>query len=463
MISVRGRVAPIAAGAVLTVVAVSTVALAAVSYSSRPGDTTRSARSPRTAAGSAASTASRTATSGTQRTEEPSRSSAVSTAVPPTGSVGAGRTVAGAGRAATGNGTGKGFWHTDGARIVDSTGATVRMTGLNWFGLETSNNVFHGLWSRGYTDMIDQMISLGYNTIRVPYSNDVLEPGATANGIDTNANPDLVGLGPLEILDKVIDHAAKKGMRVLLDRHRPDGSAQSALWYTGSVPESKWISDWVTLATRYRGDPTVIGADLHNEPHAVGDGQGACWGCGDSTKDWRLAAQRAGNAVLAANPDWLIVVEGVDCPGGDQQGSDCGWWGGNLSGARKYPVRLKDPTKLVYSAHEYATSVHEQSWFKDPSFPSNMPAVWDRFFGYLVEEGTAPVLVGEFGSTLRDQRDVTWLKALMKYLGPGTGGMNFTYWCWNPDSGDTGGILRDDWRTVDRTKQSILAPYLLGS
>ena len=40
----------------------------------------------------------------------------------------------------------------------------------------------------------------------------------------------------------------------------------------------------------------VIGADLHNEPHSP-----ACWGCGDPNTDWRLAAERAGNAILSVN------------------------------------------------------------------------------------------------------------------------------------------------------------------
>ena len=46
--------------------------------------------------------------------------------------------------------------------------------------------------------------------------------------------------------------------------------------------------------------------DLHNEPHDP-----ACWGCGDTTIDWRLAAERAGNAVLGVNPNLLIFVEGI--------------------------------------------------------------------------------------------------------------------------------------------------------
>src|SRR4051812_3038719 len=373
---------------------------------------------------------------------------------PASGNLGVTRAVA---ATTSANGTGDGFWHAVGSRLVDAHGDPVRSTGVNWFGMETSNHTFHGLWTRSYRSMIDQMAQLGYNTVRVPYSNDILRAGVTANGIDYSQNPDLQGRSPLQILDAVIAYAGSKGLRVILDRHRPDSNSQSALWYTPAVPESTWIADWKTLAARYRGNPTVIGADLHNEPHNDGGSSGSCWGCGDTSRDWRLAAERAGNAVLAVNPDWLIVVEGVDCVNGD-----CGWWGGNLSGAAKYPVRLSDPSKLVYSAHEYATSVVHQKWFDAATFPSNLPALWDGWWGSLIKQKTAPVLIGEFGSTLADPKDATWMKSLLAYLGTGSSGASFTYWSWNPDSGDTGGILNDDWTTVNQAKQSILKPYLFG-
>jgi endoglucanase len=359
--------------------------------------------------------------------------------------------------ATTDNGTGTGYWHAVGSKLVDSQGNPVRSTGVNWFGLETSDEVFHGLWARSYQSMINQMASLGYNTIRIPYSNDIFKAGAKTNSIDFSKNPSLKGLTPLQVLDTVIDYAGGMGMRVILDRHRPDASGQSALWYTSSVPESTWIADWKKLAERYQGNPTVIGADLHNEPHNDNGSTGSCWGCGDSARDWRLAAQRAGDAILGVNPNWLIIVEGVDCVN-----NDCGWWGGNLSAAEKYPVKLTDPAKLVYSAHEYATSVHAQPWFSDASFPANLPKLWDDWWGNLSRDDVAPVLIGEFGSTLADPKDTTWMKALLKYLGSGTKGTSFTYWSWNPDSGDTGGILNDDWTTVSQAKQDLLQPYLLG-
>jgi endoglucanase len=49
------------------------------------------------------------------------------------------------------------------------------------------------------------------------------------------------------------------------------------------------------LARRYKGNPAVVGADLSNEPHGA-----ATWGDDNLATDWRLAAERGGNAILAS-------------------------------------------------------------------------------------------------------------------------------------------------------------------
>jgi endoglucanase len=338
--------------------------------------------------------------------------------------------------------------HTDGADLVDADGRPVHLTGVNWFGLETSTFAPHGLWARNYRDMLDQIAQAGFNTVRLPYSNQLFDPGSTPQGIDPQQNPDLQGLTGLEIMDRVIAAAGDRGLSVILDRHRPTAAAQSELWYTDRVPESRWIDDWVMLATRYRGDPTVIGADLHNEPHGP-----ASWGDGNPRTDWRLAAERAGDAIQAANPDWLIIVEGVE-----HTGDDWYWWGGNLSAAGRAPVELAVPNKLVYSAHDYGPGVYAQRWFSAPEFPNNLPRIWGAHWAYLRQTGVAPVLVGEFGGrSVGSDREGVWQRALLDYLR--TGGLSYTYWAWNPDSGDTGGLLADDWSTLDRSKLAMLAAY----
>jgi aryl-phospho-beta-D-glucosidase BglC (GH1 family) len=356
-----------------------------------------------------------------------------------------------------------GFLHTAGNQIVDADNRPVRIAGVNWFGLETTNYAPHGLWAQSYKAMMDQMKQLGFNTIRLPFSDQLFDPGSTPNGIDFSKNPDLQGLNGLGIMDQIVDYAGQIGLRILLDHHRStagNSAQESGLWYTSAYPESRWIADWTMLANRYKGNATVIGADLANEPHGP-----ATWGSGDPSTDWRLAAEKAGNAILAANPDWLIVVEGIE-----NAKSGSYWWGGNLSNAGNYPVRLNVPGRVVYSAHDYPASVYHQTWFDAPNYPNNLPGVWDKNWGYLFRTGTAPVLLGEFGSNLATPSDTQWADEMVAYLkgtltGDGTFsvpagqyGPSWTWWSWNPDSGDTGGILQNDWSTVNQNKVDLLTP-----
>src|SRR6202043_4167281 len=80
--------------------------------------------------------------------------------------------------------------------------------------------------------------------------------------------------------------------------------------------------------------------------------------------------------------------------------------------------------------------------------------------GYIYKQGIAPVWVGEFGTKLATNSDREWLTEFVHYLGTGSGGINWTFWCWNPDSGDTGGILNNDWKTVNQVKEAYLDPIM---
>ncbi|HSL46497.1 MAG TPA: cellulase family glycosylhydrolase [Anaerolineales bacterium] len=336
------------------------------------------------------------------------------------------------------------YLHTSGNRILDASGREVGLSGINWFGFETENRVVHGLWQRSWQDMLDQIQKLGYNVIRLPFSNAMLAPGTKPTGIDYQKNPDLVNLTSLEVMDRIIAGASARGLRVILDNHRSTsggGPESNGLWYTSTYPESRWIDDWKMLARRYKGNDTVIGMDLRNEPF------GACWGCSDPSKDWRLAAEKAGNAILAIHPDLLIIVEGVANHNGQST-----WWGGNLMGAKDFPIRLDVPNRLVYSPHEYPASIYPQAWFTDASYPDNLLAVWDRYWGYLAAD--YPILIGEFGTRFETERDRQWLEEFKSYIQAKR--LHWTFWSLNPNSGDTGGILRDDWLSVHQEKQNIL-------
>ncbi|WP_235501058.1 cellulase family glycosylhydrolase [Agreia sp. Leaf244] len=337
---------------------------------------------------------------------------------------------------------------TDGSNIIDSTGDVVVIRAVAWFGMETANCAPHGLWSISLDAGMAQIAAMGFNTVRLPFSTECLA-ATTASSINEQLNPDLVGLAPLEIMDRVVASAADHGVAVMLDRHRPDSGAQSALWYTPQYSEQRWIDDWTSLAERYRQVPSVIAVDLHNEPHGS-----ACWGCGDPATDWQAAATRAGNAVLAVNPGLLIVVEGVET---SSDGSST-WWGGGLADVAGAPVILDVGDRVVYSPHDYPASVFRQTWFDAAGYPANLDQVWTTNWGYIAQRGIAPVLVGEFGTKLETESDSDWLAGLVDYID--SNDLSFSYWSFNPNSGDTGGLVHDDWVTPQASKLAALAPLL---
>jgi endoglucanase len=355
----------------------------------------------------------------------------------------------------------RGYLHAQGREIYDESAGLVRLKGVNWAGMETDIRVPDGLHRRTVDSILAQVAMLGLNLVRIPFSSASLattsRPVAPVSdaGVGISplaANPDLEGMTSLEILDRIVESAAAHGLWIILDRFRFDADrSNSGKWYsgdqpddpTGGYPESKWIADWKMLAERYATHHNVVGFDLHEEPHNVG------WADGNPSTDWRAAAERAGNEILAVNPKLLIVVEGVE------KVSDFSYWsGGNLGLAFASPVRLTSASQLVYSIHDYGRSVVDQSWFSDPAFPGNLRPLWDAAWGYLLAKGS-PVFVGSFG----DQgiaaeahpefvaSDKQWRDAFVAYID----GLHlgYAFWSLNPSAEGKSGLLQPDWQTPD--------------
>lgn len=336
-------------------------------------------------------------------------------------------------------GLGEGYWHTRGSQLLDAGNRNVRIAGINWYGFETADAVPGGLQLQDYRTIIQTIKRTGYNTIRIPFSNQMVETPTIPTAIQFQnrtgpINTDLKGLNSLLILDKIIAYAGQQGLKVILDDHRSeagDGTGLSGLWFTQAYPESAWIADWQMLAQRYANEPTVLGMDLRNEPHNA-NANGACWGCG-GPNDWRFAAERAGNAVLAINPKLLVFVEGVDA-----YENDFYWWGGNLMGVRNTPVRLKVPNQLVYSAHDYGPAESGQPWFTPGMTGATLNPVWTKHWAYIMQDNIAPVWLGEFGATSTSSDNPTtteameakWFQSLVQFLAKEPR-LSWTYWSLN--------------------------------
>ncbi len=347
---------------------------------------------------------------------------------------------------------------TKGSKIVDSTGRPVLLRGVNWFGIESELHAPHGLWKRDYKEMLAQIKNLGYNVIRLPYGVQSLR-ASNVSGIDFSigSNQELQGKSPLEVMDAIVQEAGRQGLLILLDSHHLNDQRIPELWYGDGFTEADWIDTWKMLATRYRNQANIIGADLKNEPHGK-----ASWGTNDRATDWRLAAERCGNAIQAINPNWLIVVEGVEnnVPG---QKLKTHWMGANLEGVARFPVRLSRPNKLVYSPHEYGQGVYNQPWFSERSFPNNLYSRWETGWNYIATKKIAPIFIGEFGGRQSDNasKEGIWQRTLVDFVRKKD--LSFSYWSWNPNSKDTGGILQDDWLSVEAPKQELLQGLVIAN
>ena len=349
---------------------------------------------------------------------------------------------------------------TSGASLLDPTGKVVRLESVNWYGAESADYVPGGLQAQPVDTIAKEIKDAGFNSVRLPFSNYMLECDPQVSEAVVMMNQRYVGKGALFVYDDVVRALVEQGLLVILDNHTSDAEwapgPENGLWENARYREQQWISDWGAMAGRFKGVNAVVGADLRNEPGSYG--ASVTWG------QWRVAAQRAGTEVLAANPDLLVIVEGV---GG----------GGDLSSAQAEPVVLTVggqtvSNKLVYSAHDYASSHNSQSQPDPPSIMRALDARWGDILG------STPLWVGEFGTCdtstacLRtdgsapggnclssNRYEGTWFAAFVEYLRQHPG-VSWAYWPLNgtqSSPGPTGGrafgaeecygLLEKDWTT----------------
>jgi aryl-phospho-beta-D-glucosidase BglC (GH1 family) len=337
--------------------------------------------------------------------------------------------------------------------------------------------VFHGLWAAHLETFLTEVAQRGINLIRVPISTELLlewKSGVQVPVVvNTFANPELDGMDSLAIFDETLRLADQLGLKIMLDVHsaEADNSGHVApLWYTPAITEADFIETWQWVAERYKHNDTLIAFDLENEPHgkAYQSKNSARWDDSTHPNNWKRVAEITAQKILAVNPNVLILVEGVESFPKDGQNWESTneadyfntWWGGNLRGVRDYPIQLgAHQDQLVYSPHDYGPSVWPQKWFYEGFNKETLIAdVWYDNWLYIHDEGIAPLLIGEWGGHMDGGANQHWMTELRELMTEKK--IHHTFWCLNPNSGDTGGLVGHDWLTWDEEKYALLEAAL---
>ncbi|KAL1984152.1 hypothetical protein VTN96DRAFT_9457 [Rasamsonia emersonii] len=343
-------------------------------------------------------------------------------------------------------------FHTRGRYILDAQNQRVKLASINWYGGSDEDFVPSGLDVQ-HRDRIAALIrDLGFNSVRLPYSDEMVRDNPLIPASRLAANRDLVdpetgGAPARDVFTAVVESLTDAGLLVIVNNHitqatwccgaNPCDAGWANDWFGGkwfcrvSQTSEEWIEHWETVMRPLAHNPRVIGVDLRNEPRGL-------WGT-LHWDDWVAAAERAAERLLALNPAWLIIVEGISSAN-------------DLSGVRTRPVRLPPPfadDRVVYSAHVYSWSgwgsLYPYSRRTYEDFVASMRENW----AYLLEEDMAPVWVGELGTpdepTAGDRNYWTHLVEFLRVTDASWG-----YWALNPrkpadNEWESYGLVGDNW------------------
>ena len=377
---------------------------------------------------------------------------------------------------------------TKGPKIIDNVGNEFILKGINWWGINGSHIPYSNDHSKGtdthampfglHVQQLDTIVfaikQAGFNTIRLPFSNQMLHDTTKTRSEWVGPNSNLVGLTPVEVMDVVVQKLTDHGLFVLLNNHSSTthwccNYDFNGLWFGKNAFYSQttenWISDWKMLAKRYQNNPLVIGADLRNEVRPLRRNglplpKNPNWGR-KNKRDWHLAATKAGNTIHLVNPNWLIVVEGINARVHFLSQLSFP----HLKPVVKKPIKLKNPNKLVYEVHNYSFSwikaniLFEKRQVKYGNVDSKKRRdEFEKNWGFVLNpnfKNCAPVILGEFGCSSLGNDTEPWLKDLTEFVAEKK--MGFCWWTLEEELLNEGsyGIMNselnkmnvfDDWR-----------------
>jgi aryl-phospho-beta-D-glucosidase BglC (GH1 family) len=375
--------------------------------------------------------------------------------------------------------------------------------GVNWFGFNNGQTMVDGLWAGGssfatdFSTILYKLKLLGFNSIRLPFifkdlaivplnqtvpchidsKNTILERTKYFSHHDDLSNiPQFIGPLPshgycndyipnkstLERFHWVIRQIVKNDMYVIVDYH-PMGLERTA--YNLHAFVDQWTKVWASITNLPYFDSELKGRlllDIMNEPDSMGLG----WKSGIS----KLYLSTMDTLYKMKQPFFLVE-------GGGQLGYGGVCWGNGFitdtSLGKSFGIEdahaffetlMQKPylSNVIVSPHLYGPTVSKHIQFSGQYLKDRLATT----FGFLGTKGYCskkkchkfPIVIGEFGSFFQDSRDITYYHEVAKWFRDQFGPYaNWMFWCYNQNSGDTGGLVINNWQDLAWVKLDWLA------
>ena len=379
----------------------------------------------------------------------------------------------------------------EGRNIVTQRGQRFRLRGINWYGASDCKHVVGGLDVQSLENICSTITTLGFNTVRLPFSNEMLRSHFAPGSIDYTINPSLDLGSALEVFDAVINALGRHQVVVVLNNHTSHsewcgGPDRNGLWYDpGSeiYTEEQWLDDWAMLARRYRNWPHVVGFDLRNEVRfcpwpfrwvTVSSWTAAAQKCAVRLKKelmekmgllvveriiWPMQSCNAYVAEGVLLPEWkqhlIMGVHHYSWNGPGRYLAFGHMMNGCLQGCMKKSLRCLG----IFSRENYG----------DMNSTRLEEVVYCQW-AYLLQEDVCPVWISEFGTGPNEGYDLRWFRRFLKTLEGFE--VDYAYWPLNvgPKPGCGGdesyGMLSKEWKPdwsdqrLDLLRQHGFLPWI---
>lgn len=190
-------------------------------------------------------------------------------------------------------------------------------------------------------------------------------------------------------LDKIISWFKDAGLYSILDLHAAPGS-QNKDWHSDSLGKSllweneanqeRYVSLWAKIAKRYKGESSIAGFDILNEPVTT------------KTKTLKSLYRRAIEAIRKYDLNHIIILEGNN-------------WATDLDCILPFPGK-----NIALSIHFYSPLSYVLNFTPHKKYPGKIEGeLWNKtkifrvlaYYNKIKERYKLPIFVGEFGIASR--------------------------------------------------------------